>query len=556
MRPSPKPRHLVAVAIFLVIGSLAYLAALSEDRMTDEQVNRSVNALRAADPGLYAADPVFGESGLWRFNNPLWQWYLKEVYRVAGTDNLLKPLQLLTGPVVVVYLLGMYALLWRQCRSWTVSCYVAVLSLAIISVVGGSQWGLGTVGSMTPEALCVAMAPLLLRAFLDRIDSPAVLWVFAAAGLLANINVPTGINLALVFAIVLLGRRKFGLRGWALAISGGLVTVAAASPHLWHFLTQRRAFATAASVADWESVALAFRRGRLTVLFPDLVGNLLEMPGLAFLLALWIPAVAVMTQSGRFRVRDRATWIWMLAGCLAVGLVLHGASQSWGKVTGSAPPVIDFVKALSLTLPALYVLLAQGIVHLLRLGFGRAWVQLTLGVVLVLWLTPAANLAVPRHYVEEKMASLVDEDNRPVNVQRRLARRARRAELRAIAEWLGENISPDDIVACQDSRVRLWSRRSLVACSSDVKFFYYMAPHKLRAWSDLVAEQRETLQPRTGQPVDPAKIDAFARGHNVRYAVLPPGRELPVTDGFTEVKSDDSAWGRHWRLCRIPPQQP
>ena len=549
MRPKPKARHLVVMAIFVAVSVIAHFHATMEDRMTDEQIGVAVNVVRSLDGQLYARDPVFGGGELWRFQTPLWQGYLREAYCSTGRRDIRLPLVALIGPLVFVYLAGMYALLWRQCRSWAVACTVAVLSTAVITVAGGHHWGLGPLSSMTGDTVYLAFIPLLIWAFVTRVGRPSVLWVFLAAGLLGNVHAVTAMNLTLVLAIAVIGHWRFSWRGWALAILGGLCSAGAASPQLWYYFTQRAALASTRAV-DWSIVGLALRHGKLAVLFPDMLGKALEFPSLAYSLGLWIPAVAVMLRPERFRVRDLRMWGWLLGAGLGVGLILHGASQLVGVFNGSPPPVIDFVHAIRFTLLPLYVLLAQGIVHLLRLGVSQHAIRLALAALMAVWLVPADNLAVPRHWVEEAVTATMAEENRPENVQKRLIRRDRHRELRAIGHWLETHTPVDTVVVCQEAPLRLWSRRSLVACRADLKYFYYLAPDRLKVWAEQVADQAEVLRPRTGQPAEPAAVERFARRYGADFVVLRAGRPAKG-DRRRWVSSPTGAWGKHWRLFRV-----
>lgn len=546
---------MILAAVSAAIGTMAWY----DRQLTDEQVNVATNVIRATQPDLYSHDPVFGSSGLWQFNSPAWQWYLQQVYRASGaadkpadqwtSDDVLPAFRILVGPLTLIYLAGMYLLLWQQCRSWSVACYTAILSMAMIFVPGGSFWGLGPLSSMAPSTVVMVFIPLLVWAMLRWSNSPAILWVFFAAGLLANVQAVTGMNFALVLALTYLGYQRWRPRAWGMALLGGLIALAAASPYLWHFASLRLALSTG-SAANWPAVALAFQQGDITVLYPAMLDDALEF--LAYTLVLWIPAVVVILRAERFRVQNFRVWVWMLAACLTVGLVLHGLSQVAGILRGSPPPVIDFVHALRFMLLPLYVLFAQAIVHLVRLGVAGRMMQISLGALMVVWMMLAINLKMPRQWIEDTVASRMAEDSRPESVQTRKIRRQREGEMRAITDWLRTQTPRDTVVACQDLRLRLWAQRSLVANRADVKYIYYLAPGQLKAWSDLVEAQRRALMPRLGQPADLAEITRFAWEHAANYVVLQGADPSADADSRLWVQPPDSAWGAYWRLYRVP----
>ena len=158
MIPPPIGRHALALAILGAAAVLTGLMAAHESTPTNDQVNAAVNALRATQAGLYERDPVFGREGLWQYHSPAWQWYLREVFAATGYTDIIAPFRTLAGPLTFVYLLGMYALLWQQVRSWSVACIVAILSMRVINVPGGGFWGLGPLQTMNAESVVLAAA--------------------------------------------------------------------------------------------------------------------------------------------------------------------------------------------------------------------------------------------------------------------------------------------------------------------------------------------------------------------------------------------------------------
>lgn len=535
----------MALCLFAAVAVLAGVQAGYDQLTTAGQVNVAVNVVRASEAGLYARDPVFGQSGLHRLRAPAWQWYLQTAYELSGRADPLAGFRVLAGPLVMLYLAGMYLLLWSQTRSWSVSCFTAVLSTTMIYVPGGSFWGLGPLCSLGAEGVCLAMAPLLVWLLLRWIDSPHVLWVFFAVGLLANLHAVTATNFAAVLALTLLGAGRFRGRAWLLAGLGGLCAAGAASPFLLHYASAKAAQAATAGATDWPALQLAFQRGRLTVLYPEMLGKFVEF--LTDTLILWILALVVMVRAERLHVRNLRAWLSMLFGAAFVGLVLHGASQLAGILRSSPPPVIDFARALQFVMLPLYVLFALTIVHLARMGIGwLTWaVRVALLALLAVWLAPAYNLRVVRHWAQEAVDPRLPEEYRLERVRERVERRRADAERRAIALWLRDHTPVDTVVAAANAEVRLWSHRALVASPDDVKYFYYLAPHRLKAWSDLVHAQHGVLAPPAG-PADERALQAFAAAHGAAYVLVQADRVPPEPTASQWVT--DEAWGSHWAL--------
>ena len=69
-------------------------------------------------------------------------------------------------PFVLLYLCGMYALLWRQCRSSSIAAFVSVLSIAVIPTFGEWFSGIGTLESITPAGLVMVFSPFLMLCYL------------------------------------------------------------------------------------------------------------------------------------------------------------------------------------------------------------------------------------------------------------------------------------------------------------------------------------------------------------------------------------------------------
>ena len=150
MRPIPQNRHLLAVAILVAAAALAGYLAMHDSRLSDSQVNIAAAALKRHDPGLFQHDPIFGSSRLWLFHTPAYQGMLELI--LVPTDYKDPLLGFRVGAAVQTMLLlcGMYALLFWQTRSWSVSVFIAVLSTRLIEMPGGGFWGSGPLESVTP----------------------------------------------------------------------------------------------------------------------------------------------------------------------------------------------------------------------------------------------------------------------------------------------------------------------------------------------------------------------------------------------------------------------
>ncbi len=548
MKPYPTSRHAVAFGILLAVSVLAGVLAFHERLTSDDQVNSAVGVLRSAHPELYSRDPVFGPEGLWKFRAPLWQLYLRTAYESHGSDDIQWPFRVLAGPLLMLYLSGMYWLLWRQCRSWSVAVLVAVLSMVVLFVGADSYWGLGPLASMQADAVALAPVPLL-AGLLMRPGRSRTLWVFLVVGLLANVHAPTGLSLALVFGLTVLGQGRLRAHSWLTVLLGALCVLGGASPVLAHYAALAR---WAPAGVEWTTVAAAFDRAGLDVLYPQLLGPAMEW--LAHTAVLWLGVLVVFFRAERLRASNRRAWVWMLVGALLVGLWGQGIAQLIGMARGSRPVGIFWIDALKLAMLPLYVLFAQAMVHLLRLGADwlHTIVRVALAVLAVFWLVPSPNLRQPRHWVEYAFARAVEQEQRPENVQRWISREEKLAELRYIGYWLSQETSADARLLSDEPRMRLWARRALLATSADVKYYYYLAPDRLAEWTALLEQQRDLVAPPSGAPASAEALDAFAADHGVQYIVLPATSaiELPLE---SLAGPDVPLWGRYWVLYHASP---
>ncbi len=551
MRPVPKARHLAAVAIILVIGAFTHLHAVCQSELTDQQVRDLVNMLRSTNGQLYQHDAVFGDSGLWRFRTPVWQWYLHEAYVVGGQKSVLNGLTALAGPLMLIYLLGMYVLLYGQCRSWSIACYVSVLSIAVIPLAG-EGWGLGPLSSISASTVFLAAVPWLAVAFVATVDSPAVLWVFLGIGVLANIHAVTGMNLALVAAGALLAHRRFNLRTCFTVLGASFCTLAGASPFLAYHFTQKLHFA-GDTAATWSAAAMALGPNGLNMLLPSVLGCLLILPTLGYMLALSVPAAGAILLPGRLAVKNSRLWLGMFIAAAAVGLGLHALSQLLGVLMDRTPPVSEFIHALRFLMLPFYVLLADAIVQIARLGISRRPLRVALAAGLALWLVPSDNLALVRQWAEHSAASIISVGDHSESVRHRLTEPMRGGEVQAIGRYLQKRTPLNTVVVCDDSQLRLWSRRALVVCDSDVKYLYYLAPRRLDDWAKLLAQQQQVLSPKAGDAIDVAALDAFAHRHEASYVVLPASQPVPAIAAKHWVIPEDGSWGSYWRLYCVNP---
>ena len=508
MKPLHKPRHLAAVIILTVAaGSYGYLA-MHDTRFDASQVRLATVAMKVHAPSLYSHDPVFGDSDLWRGHSPLFLSIMKMALAPTGYDDLTLPFRVMAPVLTLVFLLGMYALIYRQCLNWSVSVFIAILSTTVTSAPGRVSWGIGPVAMVTPTGVCLAVLPLLVISFLRNWDyykrpaheSARRLWrllgVFAFVGLLGNIELGMSMNIALVLVSAYLAGRRFALRAWPVAGACLLVSAATAMPQFGYALSLRYVMLARGPAPPAPVVFEALRQGGLRALFPELAGDIVGWTlSCSLLIAI---SIAVLFRLDRLKARNLGFWLVMFIASLAVTIVGQGIMQLSAALTGRGPVIIDFARAVPLAMLPLYAFTAQTLANLFRLsrrGHTLRWgcVALT-----AIWMIPSDNLRVVRHWGYEVGTMFMDQQDKPRRLRKRLQRVQRRAEMQNIARWARENTAVDDIFIADNTEFRMLSRRSMIA-GDDVRWVFYLSPGYLPEWIIRTGELRKMLRSSGGK---------------------------------------------------------
>jgi hypothetical protein len=570
MKPLHRPRHLIAVSILsLAAGCYGYMA-MYDTRLDDSQVRLATAAMKSGDPALFPHDPVFSDDGSWRGHSPLFLSSMKLVLAATGYGDLTLPFRIMSPILTLVFLLGMYALIYRQCLNWSVSVFVSILSTTVTTAPGQAFWGMGPLAMVTPAGVCLALLPLLVLAFLGCWDHYArpehlnprgpwrLLIVFACIGLLGNIELGMSMNIALVLASVYLVGRRFSLRAWPVAGACLLAAIATSMPQFGYVMSLRYEMFTLRA-PDAPIIFEALRLGGLKALFPNLAGDIVDWTlSCSVLIAI---SGAVLFRLDRFEARNLRFWLVMFIAALGVTIIFQGVTQLSAELTGRGPIVIDFARAVPLAMLPLYAFSAQTLSNLFRLsrrGHTLRWgcVALT-----AIWMLPSENLRVVRHWGYEVGTSFMAEQDKPLRIRKRLRRIQRRTEQQNIALWAEQNTAIDDVFISDSTEFRMLARRSMIA-GDDVRWVFYLAPSDLADWIEQVGQLRKMLR-SSRDKADTEAIYQFVsnarksdKWENAKdwYAVI-NSDAVVQPDRFTIIQGD--GWGNHWTLVRIAaPQTP
>lgn len=558
MRPVPESRHVWAALILAAVAAVSVILAVADSQLSSSQMDIMSAALKRHQAELFQHDPVYGQSELWRFHTPIFQVMMELVLVPTRYRDLTLPFKAMVGLTVIVYLAGMYALLYRQTRSWSISAFTAVLSLMVVQALGNNFWGIGSLESITPANLVLAMTPLIVLAMLTYEERWQLLLVFGAVGLTGNLHLVTAMNLTIVLLIVYLGRHRFSAASWRMAAGCALFALIGAFPYAFYFITLRLELTPAGAGTSREAIQQAMNLAGLEVVYPALLRPMLGW--LPVLAALMIPALAVLTRMERFRTRNLNVWVWFMIAAGTLSLVMPGASQLVGAAAGKGPPVIDFIQASSLVMLPLYVLLGQTLVNLFRIlrGSHQILLRIGCGVLLAIWAVPSDNFRVVRHAVYDLTTSFMPEADKPRRIQEIHARAEQKAELNRLAEWARSNTDAGAVFIVDDQDFRRLSRRSIFSSREDVKYFYYLQPWNLDKWGRSVADQKRLLHPPAGTRIDAMALAMFAADMAARDEYIGAGEWYVVLDAeaapenagqVREIVGKD--WGKRYRLFKV-----
>jgi hypothetical protein len=559
MRATPRQRHFVAIILFAALSAGAGALAWTETHLSTSQIHLATAAAKRAQPHrLYVNDPIFGPSRLWRLTSPAVHGLMELVLVPTDYRDLTLPYRTVAGAMVFLFLCGMYALIYRQTRSWSIAAVVAVMSSVVTETLGRAQWGIGPLASITPYGVVITATPWIVLSYLHYRRQWRVVLVFLAVGLLGNIHLDVALNLALILTLVYLAEHRFAPSAWPMGLACLGSAALGALPYAGYYLAMVQHLTTGPS-ADPAAVARAFEMGQLAVLYPNVLDSLLD-----WLIVIALPlvaSVAVLLRFERFRVRDAGVWLSFLLAGAAVSLGLHGISQLVGILTRTAPPVIDFIQASALLMLPLYVLFAQALTHLFRLvGRHRIWLQLALAGLVVGWVLPSDNLQPVRHWAYDALTAHMEPGEKPRRVQAIELSNQRHAERVAIAEWARRNSDRAAVFCIDDIEFRMRSRRSIITARQDVRYIFYLAPQKLDEWMAIQGQQQTLLHPKAplqdleefrawfSRLAEPS--GSVFRDVSEWYVVLPANIAPQHTGAASRIAPE--GWGEQYRLYRIP----
>ena len=560
MRPTPTRRHPLAVALFLLIVAGNTMLTFRQEAVPDAQANMLTEAFKSDDPSLYLNDDVFsmgGPGAPWQLRLPVYRRLVRWTVHRVGRGDPVNALRVIGAGCSLIYLVCMYVLLYRQTHSSAVAMLVAVMSTAIFSV-RRPYWGIGPIFAVTPAGMALCVVPLLVLLLANSLGRWRAVGVFFLTGVLGNVHLPSAVNLLAVLSIVVVATGRARLRAWGMVLAGIAAAAIGSSGALVYYAVTARAAAVTWNEMPLSEVRRTLQVAGVYVLYPAVMIHALRWLPMTALLA--APA-AVLSLAGRYRFRELGFWLWFLAGALVVAFGAQGLSQLAGALLGIRPPVVEFFEALRLARLALYVLLAEALVHLVRMTqTRRGWAHAAVTAVAVIYVGASLNVEPLRHMLRDAITRVAR--TAPGLAERE--RREQQAELREIATWAA-GATPDEALFVTDrAEVRMRGRRAISCCGADVRYFYHLAPDRLGEWAQRLRTQRKLLKPPQGVQADADKIVAFVDALWRRreyvpsrtYVVISAEAAPAPTRRLVAVSPPRQQWGRHWRVLRVLPFRP
>ena len=569
MKAVPRTHHLLAATILLGVAVVYGYQAALDDRISEQQINIATVAVKEHRPELFPHDPVYGRRGVWRVYTPVFQSLLKLVLVPNDYQSPDLPFRLMVPVVALVFMGSMYALLYRECRSWSVATFVAVVSTRVTYTLGRTYWGVGSLASMTPATLFLAGVPLVIMAMLRHDDigrsgrkarPSRLFFLFGLIGLGGNLNLVMAMNLTLVMLMVYLARRRFALSAWPTAMGCALSALIGAMPYTLYYLALRWRITPFTAAVETMAVENAFQIARLDVLFPQILEPmLLGLVPMALFVA--VPAT-VLRRTERFKTPHLGFWIWFGAAGLFVATACQGASQAVGKLMGTGPPVVDFMDASKYVMLPIYVLVAQGLTSIFRLmRTHRHMVRWICALLAALWMLTSDNLRVTRHAAEDAATLFIAEADKPRSVRRHHRHRRERKELIAIAQWARRHTGAGAVFVVGDPEFRLLARRSIVASRFDARAIFYLTPWHLGELMNRADQQDRLLNPKQSDRLPEEQLQFFKelatqdefRQADGWFLIVPQEVIVENIEMLEEIASPPGpgGWGQSYRVYRI-----
>jgi hypothetical protein len=266
----PKRALLLPLLLFTVLTTAHTYIGLSHGELgNSDQINIGIMELKLSDSTLFSRDYVFQDASLFAFYTPVFVSLTAFLKQLVG--SFVSGLIVLMPVVMIVYLLGMFLLVYWFTRSGLIAFFISVVSSFPKWTIGATFWGVTGLETIMPRTLFLMFAPWLFLLFFLWLEDKRGVWrlllLLFAVGLLANVHPVSGLVVVQLMLSLLLFARGFSRQSIALICLSGVAALFGALPILVNMAGSFR------SISD-EPVVIAFAdfyavmHLRLGTLFP------------------------------------------------------------------------------------------------------------------------------------------------------------------------------------------------------------------------------------------------------------------------------------------------
>lgn len=218
------------LSVFLLYALVNGVVAFAEIELRNsDQINIGVMALAIADPEIFSRDYLFSDRSAFQFYTPFFISLANFLTAITGSYK--NGLALLVPALILIYMLGMYRLVYSITEHRPVALFIAIISSPQQWSLGATFWGVADLSAIMPRTFFCTLAPWLVIAVFKLAQQPLKsapgFWFGLAIGASANLHPVSAFHFSqLILLLLLFSGAKVPLLGLA-ATMGGMALGAA-----------------------------------------------------------------------------------------------------------------------------------------------------------------------------------------------------------------------------------------------------------------------------------------------------------------------------------------
>jgi hypothetical protein len=255
-----------AFALFIALQT--YSGFFQSYNLGSDQQMVGIMALKQTRPELYTQDYFLTDDSLLRYYTPFYRYLTGWLVSFMG-DYALALLVLLPA-IMLVYLLGMFVLIYSVTGNIWIGVLISVVSSLEWTAFGGEVWGVANLRLVMPRAFFCALAPWLTILMFRWLQSEQwwhwpLLLLFT--GLSANLHPVSGLGFAQLLLSIFVVVRGISKRNLVILCGAGAAAMAGVWPTLANFLRATSIETVSVPFASFHQVML---ERIVTLFFSDL----------------------------------------------------------------------------------------------------------------------------------------------------------------------------------------------------------------------------------------------------------------------------------------------